>query len=194
MGKNQTITKNTQSQGVCEKIFKALNLSSLFLYFSRNTKSASINSATKFKLVVAQNGSTNFPLHDLKGHQIIPLNDQNRIHVEYNHNTKEESMNKFPADIIATSNHQQNQDYPKGVKSEDYNDRISTSNGRFSEYIDHVKNKIMSSCDDDEDDDDDSSVVGKAVTRRVSFNDEVSNYVDQSKFQMIRTTAIACGD
>ncbi|KAK4357336.1 hypothetical protein RND71_022946 [Anisodus tanguticus] len=202
MGKNQTIIKNTQSQGACEKIFKVLNLSSVFRFFSRNPKPklattdhhrSDTANATKFKLV-AQNGSTNFPLHELKGQQIMPLHENdhnfsfgsNMVLVDYNHNTIAEPMNKFPTDIIATRNHQQYQDL-KGVKSEDYNDH-STGNGRFSEYIDHVKNKIISSFDDD-----DISVVGRAVTRRVSFNDEVSNYIDQSKFK-IRTTAIACGN
>ncbi|KAG5587572.1 hypothetical protein H5410_048006 [Solanum commersonii] len=66
MGKNQTIIKDTQSQGqgVCEKIFKSLHLTSIFRYFSRNPKSKIATSdhhhrndpakATELKLVVTQ--------------------------------------------------------------------------------------------------------------------------------------------
>ncbi|KAH0640092.1 hypothetical protein KY285_036678 [Solanum tuberosum] len=128
MEKNQTITKDTQSQGkgVCEKIFKALNLTSIFQYFSRNPKSETATSdhhqrsdparATEFKLVV-------------------PQQDQNlsfvsnKVHVEYNHSEVTMSKTESPVNMLP-------------------------ENARFSTYINHVKSKIMSSYDDDYDNDD----------------------------------------
>lgn len=179
MGKNQLTTKEAQSQGICEKIFKAMNVSPAFQLFHRistvnypqtvlSHKSATPNFSTK-RIVAQDHNNLSFA--------------SNMVHVEYNHssvNTKPEPLNKFPAKIIATTRyHQQNQD-PKGAKSEpenkspikiknmvnykvqlneDYND--NTSNDRFTKYIDHVKNKLrtVSSFDNDSD-------VESAATRR----------------------------
>ncbi|CAN4093175.1 unnamed protein product [Withania somnifera] len=171
MGKNQTIIKDdtqSQGQGVCRKIFKALNLSSAFRFFHKKPKSSTKPNtdhhrsdpakATKFKLVV--------PQEDKK-----LAFASNKVHVEYNHSSVDTEIPKSP-------DHLQNQDYT-------YYESIN--NGRFSAYIDHVKSKIMSSFDDD--DDDITSVVG-----RDSCNDKVyDHYTNPSKFK-IRTTAIACGN
>ncbi|KAH0640090.1 hypothetical protein KY285_036676 [Solanum tuberosum] len=140
MGKNQTIIKDTQSQGqgVCEKSFKSLHLTSIFRYFSRNPKSKIATSdhhhrsdpakATELKLVVTQKD------------QIA----SNKVHVEYNHREVIESKTGSHVHMLATRDHIENQDYTN------YND--TSSNDRFSRYIDHVKSKIMSSYDDDEHD------------------------------------------
>lgn len=196
MGNNQTTTKEAQSQGVCERIFKALNVRPACRYFRRvptvRPQTQSPKSATKsrvatsdhhrndpakatgFKLV-AQNGST-IPF-ELKGQQImIPFHEKdhnlsfasNMVLVEYNHSSVDSTNNKSPVNNIAANVVRHINDGPNSVKSEDYSDT-----NRFSKYIDHVKNKmkIMSSFDDDDDDDD--SGVGRAATRRDSFNDKV---------------------
>ncbi|KAK4732164.1 hypothetical protein R3W88_025152 [Solanum pinnatisectum] len=156
MEKNQTIIKDTQSQGqgVCEKIFKALNLTSIFRYFSRNPKSEIATSDHHQKSNPAR--TTEFKL-------VVPQQDQNlsfasnKVHVEYNHSEVTMSKTESPVHMVAE------RDYPE--------------NARFSTYINHVKNKIMSSCDDDDDD---------------NIDDKHKHHIDPSKFD-IRTTAIACG-
>ncbi|OIT33812.1 hypothetical protein A4A49_27063 [Nicotiana attenuata] len=200
MGKNQLTTKEAQSQGVCEKIFKAMNVSPAFRLFRRIStvnypqtlthKSATPTFSTK-RIVAQDHNNLSFA--------------SNMVHVEYNHsslNSKAEPLNNFPANIIATTRYHQD---PKGAKSapenkspikiknmankvqlnEDYND--NTSNDRFSKYIDHVKNKLrtLSSFEDD-------SGVGREATRRDSFNDKVAHNIDRSKLK-IRTTTISGG-
>ncbi|XP_060181059.1 uncharacterized protein LOC132610722 isoform X1 [Lycium barbarum] len=217
MGKNQITTKNTESQGVCEKIFRAVNISPAFRSLRRistvhpqtqHPKSASTNSATKpivasadhhindpakatkFKLV-AQSGST-IPLDQLNGKQ-IPLQEKNQnlssaasnmVRVEYNHRAGESATPKFKPESLKPVNklHQQNQDPYKGTKVEPHVNKSPVknmfttvryqinegpkddSNERFSNYIDHVKNKMIntSSFDDDH---------------------KVSHYVGRSKFK-----------
>ncbi|OIT37751.1 hypothetical protein A4A49_05894 [Nicotiana attenuata] len=198
MGNSQTTTKEeAESQGACERIFKALNVRPAFRYFRPQTQSP--KSATKsrvatstdhhrddpakatgFKLV-AQNGST-IPL-DLKGQQnMIPLheNDQNlsfasnMVLVEYNHSSVDSTNNKYPVkNMAANVVHHIINDGPKSVQSQEYD----ADTDRFSKYIDHVKNKMktMSSFDDDDDD----TGVGRAATKSDSFNDKVSHYIYQ---------------
>lgn len=188
MGNSQTTSKEeAQSQGVCERIFKALSVRPAFRYFRPQTQSPKsgvatstehhrndLAKATGIKLV-AQNGST-IPF-ELKGQQImIPFHEKdhnlsfasNMVLVEYNHSSVDSTNNKSPVNNIAANVVRHINDGPNSVKSEDYSDT-----NRFSKYIDHVKNKmkIMSSFDDDDDDDD--SGVGRAATRRDSFNDKV---------------------
>ncbi|KAK6780705.1 hypothetical protein RDI58_022889 [Solanum bulbocastanum] len=94
---------------------------------------------------------------------VVTQKDQiasNKVHVECNHSEVIEFKTGSPVHMLATRDCMKNQDYTN------YND--TSSNDRFSRYIDHVKSKIMSSYDDDEHD------------------------IDSSKFE-IRTTAIACG-
>ncbi|KAF3643692.1 hypothetical protein FXO38_20506 [Capsicum annuum] len=161
MGKDQTIIKDTQSQGqgVCEKIFKALNLTSVFRYFSGNPK---------LKITTTDHHRSD-PAKATKFKLVVPQKDQNlsfasnRVHVEYNHS-------EVDTEIPKSRDPPQNQDCPYD----------SSSNGRFSSYIDHVRSKIMSSFDDDD------SASG---VRRDGINDKITHY----KFE-IKATAIACGN
>ncbi|KAJ8549072.1 hypothetical protein K7X08_032779 [Anisodus acutangulus] len=203
MGKNQITTKNTtQSQGFCEKIFKAMNISPAFRSFRRISPQSpkfatTTNSASKPKIdhqrnytakataskpvalhqPHAQNGST-FPLE-------LNRQQSNMVYVEYNHSSGESVIPKFKAESLKPVNksHQQNQ-YDKGTKAEPHVNQSpgkhmftivhhqinecprddSVSNDRFSNYIDHVKNKMrnMSSFDDD----------------------KVGHYIDRSKFKI----------
>uniref|UniRef100_A0A3Q7I6C1 Uncharacterized protein n=1 Tax=Solanum lycopersicum TaxID=4081 RepID=A0A3Q7I6C1_SOLLC len=205
MENNQTITKDTQSQGqgVCEKIFKALNLTSIFRYFSRNSKSK----------IATSNHQRSDPARVTDFKLVIPQQDQNlsfasnKVHVEYNHS--EVTMSKTE---IATSDHHQRSDPARAkefklvVPQQDQNlsfasnkvhveynhsevtmsktespvymlpQRDYPENARFSTYINHVKDNFMSSYDDDDDD----------------IDDKHKHHINPSKF-VIRTTAIACG-
>ncbi|KAJ8547490.1 hypothetical protein K7X08_011076 [Anisodus acutangulus] len=220
MGKNQITTKNTtQSQGVCEKIFRAVNISPAFRSFRRispqNPRFATTNSATtdhhrnytakatiSKPVALHQNGST-IPLQ-LNSQQIPSQekyqnlsSDSNMVLEEYNHSSGDSAIpnfkadkslkpvNKFHANISTSRDHRQKQDpYNKGTKVEPVKNMVTIlhhqinegpkdENDRFSDYIDHVKNKMrtMSSFDDD----------------------KVSHYIDRSKFK-IGTTTIAGGN
>ncbi|KAH0633929.1 hypothetical protein KY289_036887 [Solanum tuberosum] len=204
MEKNQTITKDTKSQqgqGVCEKIFKALNLTSAFQYIFRNPKS---------KIATSDHHQRSDPARTTEFKLVVPQQDQNlsfasnKVHVEYNHS--EVTMSKTE---LATSDHHQRSDPARTTKFNlvvpqqdqnlyfasnkvhvEYNhsevtmsktespvhmlpEKDYSESARFSTYINHVKSKIMSSYDDDD--------------------DKHKHRIDPSKFD-IRTTAIACGD
>ncbi|KAH0636971.1 hypothetical protein KY289_036886 [Solanum tuberosum] len=141
MGKNRTIIKDTQSQGqgVCEKIFKSLHLTSTFRYFSRNPKS---------KIAISDHHHRSDPAKATELKLVVTQKDQitsNKVHVEYNHSEVIESKTGSPVHMLATRGDcMESQDYTN------YND--TSSNDRFSRYIDHMKSKIMSSYDDDEHD------------------------------------------
>ncbi|WMV47504.1 hypothetical protein MTR67_040889 [Solanum verrucosum] len=132
MEKNQTITNHTQSQGkgVCEKIFKALNLTSIFRYFSRNPKS---------EIATSDHHQRSDPARVTEFKLVFPQQDQNlsfvsnKVHVEYNHSEVTMSKTESPVHMLP---------------EKDYSE-----SARFSTYINHVKSKIMSSYDDDDDDD-----------------------------------------
>ncbi|KAH0738675.1 hypothetical protein KY290_037380 [Solanum tuberosum] len=135
MEKNQTITKDTKSQqgqGVCEKIFKALNLTSAFQYIFRNPKS---------KIATSDYHQRSDPARATEFKLVVPQQDQNlsfasnKVHVEYNHSEVTMSKTESPVHMLP---------------EKDYSE-----SARFSTYINHVKSKIMSSYDDDDDDDDD---------------------------------------
>lgn len=115
-------------QGVCGKIFKALNLSSFFQCFSRNPKS---------NISTSDHHHRSDPAKATELKLVVPQKDQNlsfasnKVHVEYNHSEITMSRTESPVHMLAERDDIQNQDY------------------RFSRYIDHVKNKIKSSYDDD---------------------------------------------
>ncbi|MCD7462692.1 hypothetical protein HAX54_049124 [Datura stramonium] len=150
MGKNQ-MSQSKQGQGVCEKIFKAVNISPTFRSFRRISPespnyyaaAAAANKATISKpIALAQNGST-IPL-EFNPHQITSKyhnlsTASNMVPVEYNHSagdagSKAESVNKSPhVKKMVVHDHQIINEGPKD------------DNDRFSKYIDHVKNKMRKS-------------------------------------------------
>ncbi|XP_059295700.1 uncharacterized protein LOC132049046 [Lycium ferocissimum] len=152
MEKNQITTKNTESQRVCEKIFRVVNISPAFRRIStvhpqtQNPISATNSAtkpivastdhhrndpakATKFKLV-AQSGST-IPL-ELNGqkYQNMSSTASNMVRVEYNHIAGESATPKFKAETLKPVNklHQQNQDPYKGAKVEPHVNKSPVKN------------------------------------------------------------------
>ncbi|XP_060181061.1 uncharacterized protein LOC132610722 isoform X3 [Lycium barbarum] len=212
MGKNQITTKNTESQGVCEKIFGGVNISPAFRRIStvhpqtQNPISATNSAtkpiiastdhhrndpakATKFKLV-AQSGST-IPL-ELNGQQ-IPLQEKyqnmsstasNMVRVEYNHSAGESATPKFKPESLKPVNklHQQNQDPYKGTKVEPHVNKSPVKN-----MFTTVHYQINEGPKDDSDDRFSKYIdhVKNKMRDTSSFDDDhkVSHYVGRSKFK-----------
>lgn len=89
---------------------------------------------------------------------------------------------------------------PKGVKFEDgYNKNNSStggaSNEKFSDFIDGMKKKIKanSSFVGDENGGN-TGITKRATTRRDSFNDRVSHFINRAKLKMRTTTIVDHAD
>ncbi|CAN4091476.1 unnamed protein product [Withania somnifera] len=136
MGKNQITTKETtESQGVCEKIFKVVNISPGFRSFRRISSHESpkfANSSAKATIskpvALTQNGSTiPFELN----RQQIPSKEKYQnlssaskmVLVEYNHISGDSATHKLKAEPVKAVNksHQQNEDPYKAHEPHDVN-------------------------------------------------------------------------
>ncbi|KAK4732163.1 hypothetical protein R3W88_025151 [Solanum pinnatisectum] len=158
MGKNQiTINDSTiQSQGICEKNFKIMNINPAFRSFRRSFPDESPKFATN-----SAKASVLKPVSLELNRQQIPSqgkyqnlsSDSNMVLVEYNH---------IGGDMNSATTHKYKTEPMKAMnKSSIENNMISIvhhhqineldDNERFSNYIDHVKNKMrnMSNFDDD---------------------------------------------
>ncbi|KAL7151336.1 hypothetical protein ABFS83_04G023900 [Erythranthe nasuta] len=157
MAKNQN--SSTTSEGVCKKIYRAVSINPI-----RSTK----------------------PPHIIDHHPILITET---IPVKFEHSpsspanvsahNKTKNVTFFSSPNFATrevailgGDHNR---HDQGKKTE----RTKANDDKFSDYITRVKNKMKSSA---------SNVGGgKSATRRDSFNNKVSNYINRAKFK-IRTT------
>ncbi|KAF3643696.1 putative elongation factor Tu, mitochondrial-like [Capsicum annuum] len=156
MGKNQiTIKDTTQSSGVCEKIFKVVNITPGFRSFHRvsphkNPKFATNSAKATMSKPVAltQNGFT-IPLE--LNRQQIP-SQENMVIVEYNHISGDSAIPKFiKGESVNKSSQVKNMFNIVHHDHEINEGSPKDDNDKFSNYIDQVKNKMrsMSSFDDD---------------------------------------------
>ncbi|XP_016567947.2 uncharacterized protein LOC107866376 [Capsicum annuum] len=152
MGKNQiTIKHTTQSSGVCEKIFKIVNITPGFRSFHRvsprdNPKFATNSAkATMSKPVALTQNRFTIPLE--LNRQQIP-SQENMVLVEYNHISGDSAIPKFKGESVNKSSHVKNM---SNIVHHEINEGPKDDNDRFSNYIDQVKNRMrsMSSFDDD---------------------------------------------
>ncbi|OIT32808.1 hypothetical protein A4A49_39017 [Nicotiana attenuata] len=179
MAKNHSNTKlESQSQGSYRKIFKA---------FKRRFSSAR---------PLTQSPVSTTKKADAKPSTAI-ASASNNVLIEYNHKPKPmfKSENKPGRVNNMAANFQQNQG-PKGVKFQaGYNNITTTaSNEKFNDFIDHVKNKIKATSTFvvADENDDTTARVKRTTTRRDSFNDRVSHFINRAKLKM-RTTTIVGG-
>ncbi|KAH0636970.1 hypothetical protein KY289_036885 [Solanum tuberosum] len=160
MGKNYQIMnkeRESQGQGVCEKIFKlAVNISPTFRSFRRNSPQFVTN--TKPKIDHQRNYTANIskPVSivdqlELNRQQIPSQNlstaSNNMVLVEYNHIAGENSATtrKFRGESIKDVNKSSVKNMINTiVHHHEINEGPKDDNDRFSNYIDHVKNKMRS--------------------------------------------------
>ncbi|XP_055811844.1 uncharacterized protein LOC129881759 [Solanum dulcamara] len=174
MGKNQNINKESHesqsSQGVCEKIFKlAVNISPTYRSFRRistvSTKPKidhQRNDTANIKAIISKPAAIADQL-ELNRQQITYSQDKyhqnlstasNMVCVEYNHIAGDDSAtNKFnkAAESMKAMNKSSINNMITIVHHHEINEGPKDDNDRFSNYIDHVKNKMrsISSFDDD---------------------------------------------
>ncbi|KAJ8527259.1 hypothetical protein K7X08_029736 [Anisodus acutangulus] len=156
MAKNQTTTKSeTQSKGTYRNIFTA---------FRRRV-------------------STARPLETNRANvkPSTAMAASNKVLIEYNHSSNAkrlEPMKPGPVNI--------HQPGPKAVKFQggySTNNRTSgASNEKFTDFIDHVKNKIKANSSFVADENV-ASTAKRVTTRRDSFNDRVSHFINRGQAQ-----------
>ncbi|KAG5587568.1 hypothetical protein H5410_048002 [Solanum commersonii] len=159
MGKNYQMMnkeRESQGQGVCEKIFKlAVNISPTFRSFRQNSPQFVTN--TKPKIDHQRNYTTNIskPVAivdqlELNRQQIPSQNlstaSNNMVLVEYNHIAGENSATtrKFKGEPMKDVNKSSVKNMISIVHHHEINEGPKDDNDRFSNYIDHVKNKMRS--------------------------------------------------
>ncbi|KAK4376292.1 hypothetical protein RND71_006969 [Anisodus tanguticus] len=163
MAKKQSTTKSeNQSQGAFRNIFRA---------FRR-------------RVSPVRPLTTQSPISTNRA-DVKPSTASNKVLIEYNHNTKRpEPMRPGPVNI--------HQPGPKAVKFQGgySNNTSGASNEKFTDFIDHVKNKIKANSSFVANE----NVVSRATTRRDSFNDRVSHFINRAKLKMRTTTIVGSGD
>lgn len=107
------------------------------------------------------------------------------VPIEYNHK-RPEPMKPRPTNIPAG---------PKGVRFQGGYNNITegASNEKFSDFIDETKRKIKANSSFVADENGPKAGTKRATTRRDSFNDRVSHFINRAKLKM-RTTTIADGN
>ncbi|CAN4098205.1 unnamed protein product [Withania somnifera] len=174
MAKNQSTTKSdSQSQGTCRNIFRA---------FRRRVSPAR-------PLATPSPISTN---------QVV-ASASNKVLIEYNHSNnakRAEPIKPGPTNIHQQQ--QQNQPGPKSVKFPGgYSNNTSTdgvSNEKFTHFIDQMKKKIKANSSFVADENGPTAGTKRATTRRDSFNDRVSQFINRTKLKRRTTTATDHGD
>ncbi|KAF3631846.1 hypothetical protein P3S67_008710 [Capsicum chacoense] len=127
-----------------------------------------------------------------------PLAPSNgKVLVEFNHSKRAEPMK--PGPVNTPRHQQQDQQGPKGgVKFQQYgygNTGGGASNKKFTDFIDQVKNKIKanSSFVADDENEPTAGITKRATTRRDSFNDRVSHFINRAKLKIRTTTTSGDG-
>ncbi|PHT46986.1 hypothetical protein CQW23_16144 [Capsicum baccatum] len=129
-----------------------------------------------------------------------PLAPSNgKLLVEFNHSNNNNVVKRAepmkPGPVNTPRHQQQDQQGPKGgVKVQQYGG--GASNKKFTDFIDQVKNKIKANSSFVADDENEprAGITKRATTRRDSFNDRVSHFINRAKLKIRTTTTSVSAD